>query len=889
MRDKNVSQKNSHECKDLSDLSIPASQSRSHLSPDPYFQSLCEVVVLRRALLAAYPDVKLPLGDDWQHIPGIVRERADAGKGTPPNYPEYPSRPWQEKDLPYVPVDLADLQQEIELIRLELLQEHERLSRFDRLTHLVEIIASNVRHVIENDREVLPPIEVFVERNAELINSISKEFLEILEPCIETLGRLVFELTTERLSVTDIAKRFGIDTTDPRFPDYLGKPVTLEETTAKIRQFFTINDPYSPLHRAAIGTLMLLEQLPLIRQRYPFETSDSPLFAAGDCDEVESRAFVEIRDSQPPPYRIHGPRKLSEFLRIFDWWDEGIDRSETREMVRKTAELFIHSAPVYQRYGSDVVNDLCSVWRTNGPKTSGGERVPILTGFDIESSNFGYLKALKLELPPAAQKVSHALFQDRSFQSLVLLSGGDSMMIRRAIEMFVDVREIMSTRQCVSNFSASDLMRTMLGKTVSQFEQFLHEHRPRYSRQISARDLQERFSLEHYESAAYRSRIGIEDYYREYPLGDLPVLAAEVRHLLGRGEWHTPSTDLTRAIMSVIHDSWYSERYEESDPGELRAPLGDHTHLSLSRVLYTFFSLRRGLPEERLLNNTFSPAPSVDTPVNYQGVERLRFWLQHSLPGILKRESDFGWGVDLYAGQTVGTQAALFECLSMHMGGRQDPRPISLAEMILAFQMSKYVVTIASDVSTAHIIAQQRLLPEQRGQIISHMIENPSPARSTISASLRAVAQGLENGASHPYVFEDFKHVAPIERLTEIGIGVYMLERDLSIQPSALDFQRVEPGLMPWDKDVSSARVWEPTPSGAFFTAVDSLGDFDLWAPFVSVKQAFELEKAFAHATQRASAAPLVREFLHASHRLKVSGGTIRALRSWSSLVLRRQ
>jgi hypothetical protein len=871
--EKNVSREKSRELKDLADLSLPVPLSRSQLSPDPYLQSLSEVVVLRRALLTAYPDVKPPLGDDWQHVPGIVRERADAGKGIPPNYPEYPSQQRQYTDVPYVPVALPDLRREIEEIRTELLEEHERLSRFNRLTHLVDIIASNVRHAIESDREVFPPIEVFVERNADLINSLSMEFLEILEPTIETLGGMVFELSTERLSVKDIARRFGIDANDPRFPDYLRGPVTLQEATSKIRQFFTINDASSPLHRAAVGTLMLLEQLPLIRQRYLFESPNSPLFTATDLDEVEDRAEVEILESQPRPYSVAGQRKLSEFLRIHDWWNEGINRSETREMVQKAAELFIHSSPVYKRYGADVIDELCSGWKAKGREPLSSRTPHILTSVDLVSCDVDDQKELERHVLSVDEDAREALFQNRSFQSLALLSSADPMIIRRAIEMFSDVREILGRDQSAANFCVSDLIRPFLGKTVSQLEQSLYEHRPRYSRQVSAQELQERFTLEHYVSATYRGRLSIEDRYKEYPLGDLTVLAVEVSRLLRAGQWHTPSMALTQAIMTVVHDSWHLEKYGESDPREWSATPGEHQHPSLSRVLYVLFALRHGLPDERLLNTSFAPEAAMATPANYQGVERLRYWLQHSLPGILKKESDVAWVVDLNVQRPAGTQASLFECLSIHMGGRENPHPISLAEMILAFQMSKYVATIASDASTAHVIAQQRLLPEQRWQIFSHMIENPSPARSTISASLRAVAQGLGSRVSYPEVFEEFKRAVPIERLAEIGIGVDMLERDLAIQPSALDFLRVEPGLLPWDEEHSNVGASEPTPSEKFLTSVDALGDFDLWAPFVSVKQALKLERAFAHATGRPSGVTLLREFLHASHRLKVSWG----------------
>jgi hypothetical protein len=44
-----------------------------------------------------------------------------------------------------------------------------------------------------------------------------------------------------------------------------------------------------------------------------------------------------------------------------------------------------------------------------------------------------------------------------------------------------------------------------------------------------------------------------------------------------------------------------------------------------------------------------------------------------------------------------------------------------------------------------------------------------------------------------------------------------------------------------------------------------------LWAPHVSVKQAFKLERVFAIATRAGSSVPLLREFLHASARLKVT------------------
>jgi hypothetical protein len=437
--------------------------------------------------------------------------------------------------------------------------------------------------------------------------------------------------------------------------------------------------------------------------------------------------------------------------------------------------------------------------------------------------------------------------------------------------MFSQVTQTKNRYENVPKLSSSDLVSAYLSDIIGPFEQHLHEQRSRYSHAVSASDLNGHFTFEHQLSNPHHRQLSTRNLYDIHPRGDIPVLALEVRRLIRTGQMCIPSIDLTRALMTVVYDTWYPEQYGGKDIRMCNITPKDHEYKSLCQMLHTFCYLSQGIPDPSAPADSFSDDILPETPVNYQGVVRLSYWLQNRLPLILKTDGDLMWALDLQTPAMNDCQSSLYECLKMRMGVPEEPRPISVADIILAFQLSEYAVAIASESRTGFALAQQSLRPEQRAAIISRIIDNPTPDRATCSASLRTAIRRLMYGEPLPDAFDEVKQLVPIERLNEMGMAVYMLMRDLAIEPRNLDQLRVEPGLLSWNERVSNPHAWEATPDSSFFNSVDSLGDFDLWAPYVSVKQAFKLERLFAHAIGRSSGVPLVREFLHASHRLKIS------------------
>lgn len=872
MQIESASQKGPRDSLNLTELSVGAAQSRISLPPDPYFQAVCEVIALRRTLLATHPDVQPDREENnWQGVPRIVRQRADSGQGISPAYPEYSPKTWQERDVPYIPIEISDARAEIERLRVNLLEEGGRFERYEKLNELLDILTSNVAHVLANDKELLPPIEAFLATNADMISKISREFLDNMTPSIETLGRHIFELSRQRFSATDIARRYGIEKSDQRFPDYLREPVTLEEAMAAVRNFFTIDEPSSPLHRAAIGALMLLEQMPRIQERYPYNQGTLSECDSVEIDHIERTAQITIFESPPRPYRTPDENQLSEFLRWEVWWDEGITCPGIKTLVRHMAELFLHSAPVSRRYGLAVIKERYHSRGTDPEDPLNANPCPIPTSIELVSFDSEYHRHIKRKLLPAAREPSDILFRDPEFQSMALLSATNFMVPLRAVEMFAEATQTANRNKNATQLSISDVVSTYLRTITGPLEQYVHEQRSRYSRALSPSDVESHFTFEHHVFSARHEQLSFRDLHDTYPRGDIPVLALEARRLIRNGQLCIPSIELTRAIMTVVYDTWYPDQYGGREPPMCNVTPADHAHTSLCQTLHTLCYLAQGIPDPSSAVESFSPDILPETPVNYQGVGRLYHWLRNSLPWILKKEGDLMWALDLQTATITDSQSSLYECLKMRMGVPEEPRPISVADLILAFQLSHYVVAIASESKTAATVTQQSLRPDQRSTIISRIIENPTPNRATCSASLRAALRGLMYGKPEPYAFDDLKQIAPIENLNEMGMAGYMLMRDLTIEPCTLDHLRVEPGLLAWNERVSNPHAREATRDSSFFNSVDSLGDFDLWAPYVSVKQAFKLERLFAHAIGRSSGTALVREFLHASHRLNVS------------------
>lgn len=857
---------------ELTDLAVGQRASRVPVLPDPYFQAMCEVVVLRRALIAAYPNVISPTEDEQTNVPDIVQARADAGKGISPDYPLYSPQPPASKDFPYVPVDLQEVRREIEEIRANILVESGHVERFTRLTRLVDILASNVVHAIARDHEFFPPIDVFIERNFELISTLSSDFLKAIQPCIESLGRHVFDLSRQRLSIYDFARRYGIDSTDPRFPDYLHRPISLEEATAVVRHFFTIADRSSPFHRAAVGALMLLQQMPLALQRYPYDNANSPLCIDNQLDEVEDAAIIAILEAQPSPYRTAGERQLTEFIRWYSWWDEGMDCPHVRELIQEMFDLFVSSAPMTQRYGSDLIRRMYSPLKVCTDPEDPLRKQPIESPTSLELASFGsdFHTSIKHKLLDSAQDYSDMLFRDPEFQSMALFKANDYMPSLRAVEVYSEITEMGKQHQHPVEFSVKELVAGSLGKIVSMFELLVHHTQARYARPISPQDLQRYFTFEYHVSSALHRPLGMKGNHTRESCSDLPLLEYEARRLIRAGQLDVPCIDLTRSIMRVVYDTCYPDRYGENGFRMCNLTPDDKAQEVLANSLHAYLNVRQGFPEALPTSESFAPEIPADAVVNYQGVDRLRTWLQNVLPGILKMEGDLLWAIDFKTPLGDIASESFYQCLRMRIGIPETPIPVSLADVILAFQMSKYIVAVARECDAGETLTRQSLLPEQRREIIERLIDNPSPQRATYAASLRAVIRGLKYGTPQPELFEELKEIAPRERLSPLGIALYMLERDLAITSSELDNLRVEPGLLVWNQHVSTARASDRPPHHSFFDSINSFGDFDLWAPYVSVKEAFKLHQLFAHAMDDESSGPLLREFLHASRRLKV-------------------